>query len=530
MRKTKLLVLLCVTVLMLVSLLAIGSAAEEKVLKIDSANVAYNDMMHLVFTLENTDLVPEGAEAGIIVWDKAQDEFLVSNARFATFTQYSDGKTPYYKSYGVAAPQIGTEIYIAACYIADEVITVTQTPVSYSLIEYFVSRLNQNVEDYQAELYESVLTYGAASDKVLADNAFVLVRAAGGYVGSYNRAVGASKEIGESFMLRAQVKDHNGDFFTKWVDKNGNTISTDRVCNVTPETAGIASYTAVYGGEASYKSGFGFEDLATGEVDLGTPDLTKLTTTTCYNGYSSSNMRRWSLKYTGIPNVTLQFYALPKATLTDQKDAAGNKIFEFEKDANGNYILGLKDSVFVTEKSNGDKEMAFVRGIDKAAGYDTTFENPVSGCMTAEIDLGYEKFTDSGVHNHFNIYVYDGTEGASYRFNINLDAKAQSGSVYAEKAKAGIADDNEFKVDGKLSTFSVKPGEKVTISVTLNTSGETPCFDMYYDGAYAGSLDCSIFGVHNTKIDFSKAKVSSIGIKAVSAATATVVFDNVCFK
>jgi hypothetical protein len=316
----------------------------------------------------------------------------------------------------------------------------------------------------------------------------------------------------------------------RYVDKNGNTVSTDRVCNVTPETAGIASYTAVYGGEASYKFGFGFEDLATGEVDLGTPDLTKLTTTTCYNGYSSSNMRRWSLMYTGIPNATLQFYALPKATLTNQKDANGNKIFEFEKDANGNYILGLKDSVFVTEKSNGDKEMTFVRGIDKAAGYDTTFTTPVSGCMTAEIDLGYEKFTDSGVHNHFNIYVYDGTEGASYRFNINLDAQAKSGSVYAEKAKAGIADDNEFKVDGKLSTFSVEPGEKVTISVTLNTSGETPRFDMYYNGVYAGSLDCSIFGVHNTKIDFSKAKVSSIGVKAVSAATANVVFDNICFK
>jgi hypothetical protein len=53
---------------------------------------------------------------------------------------------------------------------------------------------------------------------------------------------------------------------------------------------------------------------------------------------------------------------------------------------------------------------------------------------------------------------------------------------------------------------------------------------MYYNGVYAGSLDCSIFGVHNTKIDFSKAKVSSIGVKAVSAATANVVFDNICFK
>ena len=85
MRKMKLFVLLLAVTLMLASAFAISSSAEEAVLKIDSANVAYNDMMHLVFTLKNTELGPDGAEAGIIVWDKAQEEYTVDNATFATF-------------------------------------------------------------------------------------------------------------------------------------------------------------------------------------------------------------------------------------------------------------------------------------------------------------------------------------------------------------------------------------------------------------------------------------------------------------
>ena len=168
MRKTKISLLLAALVFVLASVLAIGVAAEGgKVLKVESANVAYNDMMHLVFTLENTDTLEDGAEAGIIVWNEAQDEYLVDNAVFATFTQRTDGDVTYYRSYGIAAPEIGTVIYIAACYRIDDAITITQTPVEYSLVEYFTSRLNTKITDTQEYLYESVLTYGAASDNVL---------------------------------------------------------------------------------------------------------------------------------------------------------------------------------------------------------------------------------------------------------------------------------------------------------------------------------------------------------------------------
>ena len=62
MRKAKIFVLLTALILVLASLLAIGAAAEEeKVLKVASANVAYNQKMHLVFTLNNTDTLDDGA-------------------------------------------------------------------------------------------------------------------------------------------------------------------------------------------------------------------------------------------------------------------------------------------------------------------------------------------------------------------------------------------------------------------------------------------------------------------------------------
>ena len=529
MRKMKLFVLLLAVTLMLASAFAISSSAEEAVLKIDSANVAYNDMMHLVFTLKNTELVPDGAEAGIIVWDKAQEEYTVDNATFATFTARTDGSTTYYRSYGIAAPEIGTEIRIAACYITDDVITITQEPISYSLVEYFANGLNKDSKPYQVELYESVLTYGAASDKVLSDdNAFVLVRANGGYVGSYNRAVGAAKNIGESFTLRAPVADINGNYFTKWVDSTGATVSTDRVCTVTPEAAGISAYTAVFGGDAGYKSGFSFDDFETGELAFPTPDLTTLPTTTCYNSYSGTNMVRWSTKYTG-PNFSIQFYALPEATKNDTTDKT--QLYTFTTDESGKYKVGMKDSAIITEKAGGNKEMTYVRGVDKAAGYDSTYWSTVTGCDTAEIDVGYDtQLTGNGVQNHVDIYVYDGSKGATYRFNIFAQYASSSAYIYGEQTTSGSRDENQVKNNGLISKFSVKPGERTTISVKLNTSGNAPCFDFYYDGAYAGSLACSILKGHNASIDFTKAYVYTLGVKAVSSAYSTIAFDNISFK
>ena len=529
MRKTKLLVLLCATVLMLVSLLAIGSAAEEKVLKIDSANVAYNDMMHLVFTLENTNLVPEGAEAGIIVWDKAQDEFLVSNARFATFTHYSDGTVTYYKSYGVAAPQIGTEIYIAACYIADEVITVTQTPVSYSLVEYFVSRLNKNVELYQAELYESVLTYGAASDKVLADNAFVLVKANGGYVGNYNRACGAAKEAGESFILRAPAENAEGNYFIKWVDSKGNTVSEERVFTVTPETTGLVVYTAVYGtlAESPYAKIYGFDTVEAGELEF-VVDTSTAPSVECYGDYSGTNMRRWRVNNTDIVGLTVTNCFLPVATKDDA--AAKDQRYTFVKDDDGKYIVDCGDKSSIVETRKADNALLIERG-QNGSGWETYFTS-TSGTTVTEFDLGTAGLTEGGVQIYANIRLSDGSKTADYRLNLDTTATTPaSGTFYAERPSGVTYQQNAlYGADGKIYSYSFNAGETLTIKIALNITGENPVLDIYCNGTYIGSLACSQFKSHNASLDFSKAYVSYLEIETVTAADDAFYIDNVCFR
>lgn len=531
MRKTvKIASFILAAVLLVCGIVGITTSAEEGKLEVLSANVAYNDMMHLAFTLTGEEAIPSGGEAGIIIWKSAQDEYTAANASFITFDANVDGKTTYYKSEGIAAPEIGAVICVAACYKLDGEITITETPFKYSIVNYLSDRLNEKVTDVQAELYENVLTYGAASDAVLSENSFVLVKANGGYVGSFNRRLDAAKEVGTSFILRAPITNADGEYFTKWVDAAGNTVSTDRVCNVSPETAGITAYTAVYSAEdATYKFGFGFENIETGEVPFTTPDLTKLSTNTCYNGYSNSNMRRWSIKSSGLANMSIQFYAIPAYT-SSTKNADGTTNFEFDMDENGNYKLGKKDSAVISEKANGDKEMTYVRGIAQAAGYESTYANKVAGCKTAEIDFGFEKLTYNGVQDHIGIKISDGTNEASYRFNITGTVADSTAFIYGEQPTSGPRDENMVKLNGKESILSIKPSERASVSITLNTSGDAPCFDFYYNGTYAGSLACSILNGHKTNVDFSKAYITSLGVNAVSAILDNITFDNVCFK
>ena len=56
--------LIITVALMVCGIVGIIASAEDNTLKIENANVAYNDMMHLTFTLTGTDALPDGAVAG----------------------------------------------------------------------------------------------------------------------------------------------------------------------------------------------------------------------------------------------------------------------------------------------------------------------------------------------------------------------------------------------------------------------------------------------------------------------------------
>lgn len=245
--KITFLILCCA--IMIAAAIGISASAEvasDTTLEIANANVAYNDMMHLAFTLEGMETIPEGAEAGIIIWNEQKATYTAANASFTNFEKSYDGDTVYFKSEGIAAPEINTELYLAACYKLDGMITITETPFKYSIVDYYVSRLNGDITEVQSELYYSVLVYGLASDAVLDDDSYVLVEAVNGSVGENGKSYGLIAEVGGSITLVAEDTNASGGNFVKWVDSNGETVSETANCTIIPETAGVKVYTAVY--------------------------------------------------------------------------------------------------------------------------------------------------------------------------------------------------------------------------------------------------------------------------------------------
>ena len=206
--KTTILALLALTLTIVVGCFAGISASAEEVtpsIEVEYSNVAYNDMMHLVFTVKNAAAVPENAEAGIIIWDKAFENYEVAKARYATFTARQDGNVTYYRSYGIAAKEIDTKIYVSAGYILDGTIVSTQDPIEYSIVDYLISRLEGEVTEVQSRLYYNVLAYGVASDAVLGGNPYTLIKADGGYVGGDHRSFAKCKIRREENEQRIQT-------------------------------------------------------------------------------------------------------------------------------------------------------------------------------------------------------------------------------------------------------------------------------------------------------------------------------------
>lgn len=533
MKNTKFIALIVAAALLVCGAVGIISSAEEKHMEIDSANVAYNDMMHLAFTLKNTDTIPEGAEAGVAIWNSEKSDYTAKNASFVTFNANVDEETVYYKSEGVAAPEIGNVIFVAACYKLNGETVITETPFRYSIVDYLIKRLGENPTDVQAELYQNVLYYGAASNNVLEEGTYVLVKAINGTVGAYNRLCEASRTLGNSYVLRAEAVDAYGSYFVKWVDAAGNEISTERVISVTPEKFGLCAYKAIYGNvsESAYSNAYSFNDFETGEIDLGNPDLTKAPTTACYGDYSGTNMMRWQVLKTVIDGMNIDSYVLPEATKNDEAPKAER--YTFTKDENGNYVIGARDHYYIAETYSGNKYYVIERG-QYGSGYSTTFMSNVAECKSAEIDFSQNEVSTSGVQFHINVWVTDGSESASYRLNLDTSNQSGTGHFYAETSeKSSGTIKYAVKLDGEMSTVNLSDGKTVSLKIVLNTTGEAPCFDYYIDGVYAGSLACETFnasGGHNASIDFSKARIGSLSINSVTAAKDDFYADNVAFK
>ena len=448
-RFSKLATLVLVCAITICAFAGVLASAEEAVptAEIETANVAYNDMVQLAFTVESANL-PEGAEIGIMVWKDGTAEFTAATASYATYEANEKDGVTYYKTAGIPAPEMDTPIYVAAVYKANGKVTVAETPFKYSALQYAGTRLTEtNVSANQAALYEDLINYGMNSDVVLesAEN-YAFVKVTNGTIGSAGAEIGGW--LGKKVLLRAEAKNAAGEYFIKWVDENGEPVSANRLAYVTVTEAGITEYTAIFGDKAdsAYASTYDFESIATGKI---TKNLTGLS---------------------------------------------------FEQN-NGNH-----NQMYITESLNGDKQLLIDRIKSDSNSYSVKFAVPTGKQTTAvEFDFEFTESIEADVLNLFYFYLKD-ADGTTTKFRLNLNYSKPTNNfrVYMEaNSYTYFLDDNgnqpyidAFK--GSTVTFGFKLDldnirevkvEKTVGEEKVTYTTYTCDVLLYANGVYLGKVD-----------------------------------------
>ena len=516
-RFLKLAMLVLVCALSVCAFAGVMASAEDAApaAEIESANVAYNDMVQLAFTVTSANL-PEGAALGIMTWEADVAEFTVETAAYSTFdANVKDGVT-YYKTAGIPAPEMDTPIYVAAVYKADGVVTVAETPFKYSALQYAGTRLTEaNVTAKQAKLYSNLINYGIKSDAVFenAEN-YAFVKAVNGTIGSAGAEIGGWTD--KTVLLRAEAKNAAGKYFIKWVDENGETVSAERLAFVTVTEAGITEYTAVFGEKAdsAYANTTNFENLFAGEVTLATPDLSAAPTQDAYNTTYYGKCWTGSITLAGMTST----YAI--APLTEKIDGVNTLV----TDADGEYMVGVKDNYYVTETPDGDKEV-YIEKATTPRGFTNNFAKGTAGTHQAiEFDLTYEDIARNSIANSFAIKIKD-SAGTEISFRTNLELNGGTRMAFCDQKAT-----NEANKNRSYFANSAYIGEGSTLTVKAVIDVENAAMVIYANGNLMGSLPLSGWGSYKDTLVLDEAlTITAFSISAESGSGNSISFDNVTY-
>ena len=230
---SKIFLLLAVSVLLVGCITIAASAEGEATLALDSANVAYNDMMQLAFTLKGD--APADAGVGIAMWNGKQDSYTAANASYTNFVGDVDNGVLYYKTPGIAATDIGTSYYFAACYKLDGETVICGEIYEYSIAKYVASRLDDgDATQNQAELYDNILLYGLAAGGVLEKSSYSVIKC-------------VTAEATVTYVYFGEALNITADGCTGWKNAADESVSESAELTVDGiELGQIITYTAIY--------------------------------------------------------------------------------------------------------------------------------------------------------------------------------------------------------------------------------------------------------------------------------------------
>lgn len=468
--------------LMVCAIIGITASAEEATpdIEIGNVNVAYNEMLHLTFTINGANKAPAGATVGVMTWDADVENPNKDNytKKYSIATERDN--TTYYKTGGVAATEIDDVIVVAAYYDYNGETVVCETPFAYSIIKYLGTRLTEDkLTLAQADLYAKLIKYAVASNKILdaeGNPNYAFVKAVNGYVGNHGQSIGgwAGKEV----LLRAEAKNADGEYFLGWKNEEGVIVSENRLFWVNCPEAGIDTYTAIFGDKDSsmYKNTVNLESMNSFPADTTQDGL----------------------------------YANMKTSL-------------------GSFSIGY-------DPITGDKELHLNRTAT-GGGYFFYNTKGVSGSVGCELDITrYNLKTASTSIEHFTISMdKKGTTTAVTARIINFYYNANAKSIRIDLG--GNGDDKTLLTFtpeiGETYTFGMSFQKKSTTTVDEATGEETITygvdFTFYFNGKAIATVDA--MKIKNFKdiaanVDLENFYIDQYALTGYNAAADNISIDN----
>ena len=405
--------------LLVCSVVALSASAEDT-LAIEYANVAYNKMTQLAFTIKGTPA--DGAEVGLAYWGyDVTGEKTLANATLTFENATLDGKT-YWLTPGIPASVMSEKVTVApVTRDAEGKVALAGALFEYSIYDYVKDRLvDDNVTDKQMKLYTNLVKYGNSAEKVInkANPTIPYVIAENGEFASNGKSLYLAS-AGDKLTLRANTINADGDYFLYWTAPDGSKIY-DRVISATAGAAN-ATYTANYGDKAdsAYAGAFNFNTLSNGVLNIvpatiGTPSLSG----GIYTVGNSATFMSGALElfYGKIQVVSDTDLTVVKTTELKVNEGKDSKYLSFTKNGlGGTQYVSFTDRSGITNERI-EIEMAYTG----YAGNETTalyFYFAGGGATkTCRIDVRYEAGGD--------LYLFkNGTSAKVYAGNYKLGEK-----------------------------------------------------------------------------------------------------------